>query len=289
MVNDVLIHAHVPKCGGSTLNLILRNNFRRRFRPIYDLAPRTKFSCDEVRELIDDAPSVWCFASHAFSFDLPFRGAARPCRGIALVRDPVRRFLSSYFYHRNHTRLVPQARQLKLEDYISYALRERNQPTYLDGQTLLLGGSADAEGVERIQRLLSRQEVFLFPLEQLDKACVLLEKIFPESFRDCSYVRVRVSRKDQEVTAKAIESIRSYGPVDERLWGIAQQHLDDLLLEHFGSPSTVEKQVRAFRLRCLRAGPRLVLGRAIHFLRRMVSRSSSFKLRKSTPYTKSVP
>lgn len=277
MADNVLIHVHVPKCGGSTLNLILRNNFGKRFRALYDLPMGTKFHGDKVRSIIESAPSISCFASHAFSLDLPFRSAARGCRAIVLVRDPVRRFISHYFYHRHHTRLVKQARQLGLKDYISYALKEGNQPTYLDGQTWWLSGSADERGFDRIQRLLHEEEILLFPLERFDQACVLLEKIFPDWLGDCSYIRVRVSRKDQEITAKAIESIRPFVPLDQQLWRIAEQRLEDLLEKHFGSASAVEKQVRAFRLRCLRAAPRLFFGRGMHFLRRTIAKWSSFE------------
>jgi hypothetical protein len=94
---------------------------------------------------------------------------------------------------------------------------------------------------------------------------------------DCSYIRVRVSRKDQEVTANAIESIRPFVRLDQELWRIAEQRLDDLLMQHFGSTAAVEKQVRVFRRRRVCAAPRLGFGRGMHFLRQTIAKWSSFK------------
>ena len=267
-MREILIHAHLPKCGGSTLNLILRNNFGRRFRGIYDLPIKKRFSSAEVRALIEKEPAISCFASHSFSLDLPFSDSGFALRAIAFVRNPVQRFLSHYFYHRNHTRLVPQARDLRLEDYISYALRDGNKPTYIDGQTLLLSGSADAAGLERIQRLLADKQLLLFPLEHFDRVCILLEKMFPDALRDCSYMRVRVSRKDQVPASRMIDAIRSFARHDNELWQMAHQHLGRLLPLHFGSVAAVEERVQAFQRRCRGALPRLFLLRAMRFLRR---------------------
>jgi hypothetical protein len=268
MAREVWIHAHVPKCGGSTLNLVLRNNFRARFRARYDLPAAKRLDAAEVRALIREAPSICCFVSHSFTLDLPFADKDFRIRGIALVRDPVGRFLSHYFFHRHHTHIVPQARQLDLDDYITYALAEGNQPTYLSGQTLLLSGSGDAAGLSRIERVLREEAFLLFPMEQFDRVCVLLERMFPDLLGDCAYMRVRVSRKDQSATPKAMERIRSFAGHDEGLWRIAQRNLDDLLRQHFASDAAVEEAVEIFRRRCRRALPRLALYRAGRFVRR---------------------
>ena len=120
---------------------------------------------------------------------------------ITFVRDPVERFISHYFLHRNHkVNWVNEAKILPISKYIEYGLEEKNQPMYINGETRFLTGFPNQEGLERVKKQAQKGQFYIFPLSRFDESCLLLERLFPQQLKDCSYPKYsNVSQKDQKV------------------------------------------------------------------------------------------
>ncbi|MBW1887598.1 MAG: sulfotransferase family 2 domain-containing protein, partial [Deltaproteobacteria bacterium] len=166
---NVWINIHIPKCGGSTVVNILRQNFGAGFRDGRALLDTFQYTSSQVAEILNYHPYITCYSDHKLSMDLPFDLPNVRFHIMTFVRDPVDRFLSHYFYHRNHSDYVPQTKTMDLDQYIDWALVQRNQPMYINGQTRFLTECGNAQGLAKVQRLLESENVMIFPFSRFDE------------------------------------------------------------------------------------------------------------------------
>lgn len=250
---QIFVHVHVPKCGGTTFQQILYRNFGPGFSRDGGLLEDYQYNAGQFKKIMQAHPWLECYSSHKISLNLPFELAGVSIRAITFVRDPVERFISHYFYHRNSpTNYNPIAKQLDLDSYIDYALAQEHQKMYVNGQTRFLTGWGDETGLHHIRQRVKQGHVLLFPLDRFDESCVLLERIYPGYFKNCAYVRRNRSLPDQAVTAAARQRIGQYAPLDFELLQLAQEGLTDLCGLNFSTETELEQALTNFYRRCRR-------------------------------------
>ena len=135
------------------------------------------------------------------------------------VRDPVDRFVSHYFYHRNHTTLVPEAKILSIDDYISWALEDGHQKMYIDGQVRFLSGGQ----LSTIQECITNGTLLLFPLSKLKESFYTLTTLYPAYFSDWNVRTKNVSRKDQKIPGNIRERVLPFVEKDLALFELARR------------------------------------------------------------------
>jgi hypothetical protein len=226
----VLIFLHIPKTAGSTLTLILSRQYPAgvTFFTGGPKRPRPEqleaLSMGE-RERFD------CLAGH-LRFGV-HRLLPRPARYITMVRDPVERLISAYYYirglpeHPMHERVLREG--LSLEQYVRLA------PS--DEQVRILSGTAGAattrETLEQARRNIEEHFVAVGLTERFDEFALLLTRVL--GWRHV-YVRpdnVTPDRPRQhDLAPSAIASIEDRNRLDRELYGFATQVFERSLREH---------------------------------------------------------
>lgn len=270
---DFYVFIHIPKCGGSTFNTILRNLFGVAYAAEYGILNNYQYNASQVKQIIDWYPDLKCLASHRLSIDLPFDHQDTSVTAITFVRNPIERFVSHYFYHRQNTEMFPETKTLDIDAYTEYLLGSPQKEMHIRSQTGFLTGSADERGIDLIREHAHNKEVLCFPLSRFDEACVTLEHMFPGDFSNCAYARrENVSTKDQELADGTFIKIRKldFVNVDLQLFDFATEQLDRLIEEYFENNRALGEDLRDFRRRCSSLSV-LVSARTRNLLRRVAA------------------
>ena len=69
-----------------------------------------------------------------------------------------------------------------------------------------------------IQEHIDNRSLLLFPLERFDDSLVILNKLFPDYFKDISYKKENISKKDQLVSKENRDSISKL--ICKSNWGV---------------------------------------------------------------------
>jgi len=255
-IREVFLHVHVRKCGGSTFHTqMLKRNFGAGYYRDASLLD-DRYSAEQMSMILDRCDWLQAYSSHKISLDLPYERTSDRSWAIVFVRDPVARFLSHYFYLRNHPKSWDQrSRELTIAQYVEHAIANRLLETERQhGQLQHLVDIGGVAGMERVEAALRTGRVLLMPVERFDEACVLLEHRFPHSFRDCRYRdRINRSQIDQTPDETTRQQLRDASDEAEfRLWEKADGWLDRALAESIGDRPQIDAAVAAFRRRCRR-------------------------------------
>ena len=218
-MRQVFVHIHIPKTGGSTVVDVLSRNFGTGLLTTNSILNDYQYNAVQVARIIDDNPHLKCLTGHKLSLDLPFYREDLDLQAFTWIRDPVDRFVSHYFYHRNHTVLVPEAKRMDLLEYVEWALKRENKEMYINGQTKFLSRGSP----ETIQSRVDEGKLLLFPLSKLQESLYTLGQRFPDLFKNVNFRNKNVSKKDQALPDNFRELILPYVEKDMCLLEMAKQ------------------------------------------------------------------
>ncbi len=251
----VYFNIHIPKTAGWLFWDILKLNFGRKLRNAYTPTTYEFFSKEAVEWLIRQYSFI-CYTSHAYRLGSMPTLDDTDIIAMSFVRDPVKKFLSYYFYSRQikETNDSFPTKTYTLTDFLNRLI---NDPEFsrlpLDvSQEEFIRGSLPSMPIEDLVNL-DFGTYHLFPTERFDDAMICLEKLYPEDFKDCSYgKRSNESKKDQEVTEEDYKLIEQLPWIekDRELHAFSFQYIDKLLETLFPSSIDLEEARKEFKLRC---------------------------------------
>jgi len=218
-MRQVFVHLHIPKCGGTTVVDVLSRNFGPDLGKVNSILNDYQYDAAQVARIIDLYPHLRCLTGHKLSLDLPFDRKDLNIQAFVWVRDPVDRFVSHYFYHRNQTPYVPETKMMDLLEYTEWALKHENQKMYINGQTRFLSGGS----LETIRSMVIDERLLLFPLSKLQESFYTLHHRFPDTFVDVRITNKNVSKKDQALPARFREIVLPYVEEDMSLLELSRQ------------------------------------------------------------------
>ena len=248
----VWLHVHVPKAGGSTLRQLMNRNFDKGYYNSQSLLETKQYTRKDVSEIVRCHPWVQCFSDHKLSLDLPFGHPHADVRALCYVRDPVERFISRYFFHRHFEEVNCIAQRMSFREFANAELVEQYADPQTNSQVYFLNGGKGFEDVSVIRQAMATQQAHLFPIERFDESCICLEKLYPEEFKDLSYVLVNVSKKDAKVSEEDRQFIKDFFKNDFQLMDMANEHLNRLLEQCFPTSLERETALEEFKDRCSR-------------------------------------
>jgi Sulfotransferase family len=259
-------YVHVPKTAGTSFIKALGRNFPRDqfiYEPWYLQIAEDRLDARRFDLLLKLHPTLRAYCSHKISLNLPFDVSDRNIVAIAHVRDPIERFVSSYFFERTEPfEFIPAVKTTTLSQFIDLVASgnlkfpvESVRATTLCSQALYLTGLTDQPAMQRIESLLEAKRLILIPTDRFDDGCLLLERLFPNDFKDCSLAtRYNVSQRNEAVTQADRDKLKRLVAGDLALCELAKRSFDLTFRRAFASEPDMSQARNDYRKRCLRRG-----------------------------------
>jgi hypothetical protein len=234
--DDVIIFLHLPKCGGTTLNRLIE----------WEYNPLEVFSVDPsffrwsywrlAKTPIERLKRIRVFKGH-MPFGLHQR-LPRPATYITVLREPIDRAISSYYYAQSY-KLDPQHRiasRLSLEEYIRTTPKENVQTKLLAGYTNgydFLSGECNAAMLETAKSNLSQSFSLIGLTERFDESLVLAKILFGWQIRQYANFNVTPSRPKKDAVPAAVrELVAERYRFDVMLYEYAEQLFNETLTKY---------------------------------------------------------
>ncbi len=226
--DEVIVFYHLPKSAGTTLNRILRHNYRR--DEMAESGPNTQEFVAELKTWPPERLAAIRFVQGHYPWGLHEMLPQR-ARCFTILRDPVERAIS-YYYHARREPAHYLYNHIHDNNWSLPELLASGLPLMMnDGQTRLLSGVfADAHMGEVTEAMLAtavanlRTCAVVGITEQFDLSLVLLQRAFGWRFIGYRPVNVGHNRPPaREIDAETLEAVRHYNRMDALLYEEAQR------------------------------------------------------------------
>lgn len=248
-----MIFLHIPKAAGTTLHAVIKRQFPHDAIFTIDGA-NTQKSINEFKNLPEkQKQKIRCLKGH-----MPFglhRYLSQPAVYITLLRHPVERMVSHYYYvlgkprHYLHNEVA--ARKMSLSDYVSSGM----SPELMNGQTRSISGirelvwengneAASADILAMAKGNLDHFAVIGLS-ERFDESLILCKRLL--GWRNVFYVKQNVTGSrppKREISRETLKVIENHNELDLELYGLAKQRLQQLVREQGASFGA---ELRAFQ------------------------------------------
>lgn len=260
----VLVHCHLFKNAGSTLDWSLKRSFGETFVDHReDAAMRS--GKDYLASYLQQRRSLAALSSHHVQFPLPAEDGLE-ILPLILLRHPIDRARSVYVFEKRQEAFTPgaiKAKELCFSDYIRWRLEEDVSPAVRNFHCSHLTSSR-LKPINRPQYEAALAELTRSPLvgtvERYDESMVLFEHVLSNDFSgiDLSYISQNVTPdREQSIDIRIEAVLDELGSelADEfcasNAWDI-QLHEDAnaILTERLGALAHIETRLDNFQRRC---------------------------------------
>ncbi len=256
-MQPVCIFVHMPKAGGSTLQEIMQRHYRptATFDIVGESVASVESSVKRLRQMpASEREGIACLKGH-----VPFgihRWLPRPPRYVTMLRDPVRRIVSDYFFALNTPGHVLFERMRRDRPSLKQFVILRDEQGLSDIYCRLLGGGVNwdrlgdsprtlpPDALRTAKENLERNFAVVGITEKFDESLLLAQSALGWSHLYYERANVTLDKPAEvNVTGEVLDVIRSYNGRDIELYELARKLVDARLAEEVG----FEKRVRLFR------------------------------------------
>ena len=251
-MRSVWLHVHVPKAGGSTLRQLMNRTFGEGYYNSNSLLETKQYTSADVSEIIRCHPWLTGFSDHKLSLELPFSSEHADVHALCFVRDPIERFISRFFFHRNFEEVNCIAQQMTFREFADAELVQKFAHPQTNSQIYFLNGGRGDRDMTVIEKAIATDRTCLFPIERFDAACICLEKLYPDTFSDLSYVPINTSNRKDKIEESDRQFVHGLLAHDLPVSELANRELNRWLQKAFASQQDQERAMKEFRDRCSR-------------------------------------
>ncbi len=264
--DSLIFFLHIPKAAGSTLSQILRRQYGA--PRVLDSYPATfrqkihnKTGLESARWRYDYFAALPEAIKHNAAVFMGHEGFGfhqaleRPSTSITILRDPVERVLSHYYYVRrnreNHLHKTVADRQMSLAEFVTSGVSrevDNGQTKFLAGleTPYLVAGEYGDEILEAAKQNANHHFTVVGLTERFDESLILLKRTLGWQ-QWPFYVSANVTRKRpqrQQVDPKTTQLIREANQLDIALYQFAQAQFEARLLQQ---DSSFQKELETFQ------------------------------------------
>lgn len=247
---------HIPKCGGTTFHDILKRNLGDSYQNIYHGLYEGSIPSYNLKLYIEESSIRTGIGGHRLSLDLPFFDCKKvDIKAISFIREPIERIRSEYFYVKSLSGNIGQnsnVRNYDYSEYLQYLIDNQSARDKIGKYQLKFLFGKLQPSFKRIEKLVASKNLFLFPLDKFDLACLLLEKEFPGLLKDASFFKQNVRYNHQKQSLNDLEKKLNKLIIDDKkLYNIADKQLNNLISSYY-TPKELKKAKIYFHHRCLK-------------------------------------
>ncbi len=212
-----IIFNHIPKAGGTSLfrffNEIFgaEHCFRHKVRD-----PKTDRFSPKIQELSKDQLETYNFLAGHFDFG-NHRLIDSPVLYIGIIRDPIARVASDYYYNRERgsKKIRDQAMALTFEEYIVSKMKNPKSRLVSSAQTVFLSGQKSAEEAKRI---IDKWYLACCTSDQLDDMQRMLARLYERPDLEPTRANVtKVKKSDTAVSQETLDKLNERFAEDHKL------------------------------------------------------------------------
>jgi hypothetical protein len=226
--DNLTVFLHIPKTGGTTLNSIFRKQYN--IDEIYDHGS-LEGNIINVNQLnVEQKRKIKAISGHNV-YGIHELYFSKPFSYFTMLRDPVDRVISLYYFLRNY-KGYERLKGMSLEEYVIKENEAHN------GQTVLLSGLPVNPNIEKAKENLKTFSVVGIT-EMFNESLFLLKKEY--EWDNIDYLKQNITRKrpsKEKVSPTLINLIKKYNALDLELYEFAKQ----LLYQKLKALSTDEKK-----------------------------------------------
>lgn len=234
--DSTVIFTHIPKTAGTSLRHIVQSQFQpHQVFEFYNLRtqpPKVLKGIEKYRGLSQTRKAAIEFVSGHVGFGL-HEFLQRPCTYITVLRDPIERVISYYYFlSRNQNEIT---KDKSLGEFIkTFGGAQNSMTCYLSGLTLkaqLQDPDVDIEALQFDQTTLEQAKANLESsfkvvgfVDRFDETCILLKQKLGWNFSSF-YVRKNVANRNylDEVSPTDLDLIHKYNELDIQLYSHARE------------------------------------------------------------------
>ncbi len=241
--DSLVIFMHIPKTAGTSLRHIVQSQFQPHnvfeFYNLKTLPPKVRKGIEKYQNLSEAQKKSIRFVSGHVGFGL-HEFLSRPCTYITVLRDPVERVISYYYFLvRNQNEIV---KDKTLPEFIKTFGGVHNSMTcYLSGLTLqaqLQGCDAklksqqfDPETLAKAKLNLTNHFKVVGFVDRFDETCILLKQILGWNIPSL-YVRKNVAKHSnvsREIPPETLSLIHQFNELDISLYSYAREMFEEMI------------------------------------------------------------
>ncbi|MFM2309867.1 MAG: hypothetical protein RLY87_1989 [Chloroflexota bacterium] len=254
MTRTVIIHYHLFKNAGSTVDHILERECAGHFGQIEGEHPWSVLGDDEMTTYLDAHPHIHCVTSHQATLytQVPAHLQVFP---IMFLRHPIDRAHSVYEYEKRQTGSTShgsrKAKELDFDAYVQWRLSPEGGAVIRNFQSRCVSGRrnpalAQQMNDQQMQRI-SRERIatmeFIGIVERFDDSVRLMQR-YLEAFRPgmnyhyervnssagrASTIEERLAVIQNQLSAPTYDLLLQHNRIDLEIYEVALQHFDSLL------------------------------------------------------------
>lgn len=243
----VIMHFHIFKNAGSTIDWILKKNFSKQALFMDDRKNREAIlQWDEIIEFLNKHPEAKSFSSHQIRFPIP-ENPEFNFIPMVFIRHPIDRAFSIYSFKRrskDDSKGTQKATSMTVQEFIKWNLETKGYHVMKNFQVIFLSNKelrSPAEDTDYDPAVnWMKSSPILGVVERLDESLVLAEEYLRHYFEDIdlSYVKQNVSsdRKGNleqrleesrlQIGEELMTSLNDFNKLDQMLHVKANEELD---------------------------------------------------------------
>lgn len=258
----VLLHCHIFKNAGTTIEWILKKNFRKNAVSISDIDNPGKIISNEIiLNYLSKNPDIKAISSHQIRFPPPSLDKTKFIP-LLFVRHPIDRVFSVYEFKRkmkDDSLGTLHAKKLSLKEFVSWSL-SKNYMVVENYQVHFL--SSTVNNSTNFNLVTAKNNVTKCPIigvvDKMDNSLVLAEEILRTNFPsiDLSYVKQNVTREGnleekikhetKKIGIDLIKKLESSNKKDLDLYYHSVMELE----KRIKNIDNFEEKLENFQLRC---------------------------------------
>lgn len=248
-----MIFLHVPKAAGTTLHQIIERQYKSNAIFSLNVETNEEFINEFTKLSESQRKNIRVLKGH-MNFGL-HKFLPQPFPYITMVRDPVERIISHYYYIlRNPTHYLYNevtSRNMSLKDYVCSEISielDNDQTRLLAGRhkTDVGFGKCSSNVLETAKKNIEEHFAVVGISEKFDETLILLKKLF--GWKLPFYIKANVTTNrllKKEIAEDTLKVIEKHNELDIELYTYAKKRLEQLIIQQ--GPS-FERELELFKL-----------------------------------------